>query len=705
MRKQLALALIVLISAAAGFSEERNLQTIHYVGDSDVKTTEELKQALITSAKKNTIVKTALDRIKSYADSAVLYANDPDFQEHSEDRISRQVFDLAICYTVSSENKYFDSAAILFERLIKKVSFAVFLTGGSKPDAIENRNWLLYLAKSYDILYNDLMPAERLRFGKWLKAMAAVVLKQWKWEDSKNTSIGSWQSATIGIIGCALDDDKVKETAKNMVQYQFRKMIGPEGIWREGSLELHFEAAKAFYAYAQADNSLFSMSDVGNNIYLKQMVEAPLMFLDPFGKIPGNNSTRTEYPPADIYLSAFREFREPEFGYIVEKQLGSLSDEIVLLNYFNQILPGPVRANPPFSVFNSTIGWGILRTGVTSPRKDLYARLDYGPHGGAGGHADKLSLYFCGFGRRVTTDENTDDLILDFEWAKQTLAHNTVVLNYRSQSGAKTIDDSEGLPGNLLLFDRRPGISVIEADAQNAYLDTPVKNYRRCVALTDNYFIDIFTIQSDESVAADWVFHGLGKQFAFRNAAAGEKSLNNDLIRESLLGSSSDGYQWIERVESYTANDQWSIVWSSGLRTIFLGWPGTRILIGKSGGNVEMVGDIVTKRTHTERTLIVRRINIEKTRFVAVHEILSSNIPEVKSFTKLETGTDALVLEIEGDDFKDIFLLQPKHVEKKIMIDDRNLMVTKPQRYAYVRIDKKTNKVIKNANARLERVE
>ncbi len=705
MKLKLIIVITILLSTATVFSKERKLQTIHSVGNINVKTTEELKRSLIATAKKYDIVRDALNRIKSRADNAVVLAKDLEVKEFSVEKTPLQIFDLAISYSLSSEKKYKDSAVIMFEKLIKKVPVAVFLKDVAKPNILENRNWLIFIAKSYDILYNNFSDAEKKKFGKWLKTMTTVVLKQKQWMYSKNTSEGSWQTATIGVIGCALGDEKIKNIARNMVLYQFDKMIGTDGLWLEGALDLHYEAAGAFYTYAESDNSLFFMTDADEKNYLEMMAKAPLMFLDPFGKFPGNNSTKTIYPPAKIYINAFREFNKPEFGYIVAKQFSNLTDETIIFNYSEKIKAGPIRPEPPYSIFNSTFGLGILRTGVSSPKNELYAKLDYGQHGGSGGHADKLSLYICGFGRRVTTDENTDDSILSFEWAKQTLAHNTVVINYKSQSGAKTVDDADGVPGKLLLFDRKAGISIVEANAQDSYLETPVKNYRRCVALTDKYFIDIFTIKAEKSVAADWVFHGLGKKVAFQNAVPGEKSLNNDAVRESLLGSSKNGYQWIDNVETHIANDQWSVVWSSGLKTIFLGCPKTRILLGKSGGEVERVGKIVTKRVHTDKTLIVRRINIESTRFVAVHEILSSNVPEIKSFTKLETGTSALVLEIAGDDFKDIFLIQPKHKEQKIMIDENNIMVTKSQRYAYLRIDKKTNKVITSANARLEKIE
>ncbi len=119
-----------------------------------------------------------------------------------------------------------------------------------------------------------------------------------------------------------------------------------------------------------------------------------------------------------------------------------------------------------------------------------------------------------------------------------------------------------------------------------------------------------------------------------------------------------------------------------------------------------MVGkDYVADRTYSEHTLIARRINTLDTRFIALHEILTSNKPKIKSFSRLEAGTDALILEIITDEYKDIFILQPKRIAKEMMIDTNHLVRMDPRRYAYCRINLRTGEVKKQVNMTVTEVE
>ena len=530
------------------------------------------------------------------------------------------------------------------------------------------------------------------------------------WQKWKNTTHGSWQIAAMGIVGSATDDANLLAKSRSRIRYQFRTLLGDDGLRKGGSLALNYTVTRAFIAYAESviaiKSGVYGWENKRNETYIHKLINAPLMFLDPFGMIPGSNNMKTKLPPGDIYMIAHLRYRDDMYGVISEQQIGEIDDETVLFYYKSTARKVGIFPRPLHSIISPSIGWGVLRNFANDLPKAIYARLDYGYHGGSGGSADKLDLYFCGLGRRVmsTGGNYPHNSPLRHGWTKQTLSHNTVVINYSSQLGAKTPSDPLGVPGKLLLFDRADDISVIEADARNSYPKFPLTTYRRCIAVLDDYILDIFTIGSGKPVAADWVFHGLGKQVGITHAVEGERSMNNDLIRKSLLGSESHGYNWIDYVVSYTANEQWSVTWSSGLKTIVMGQPGTRLLLGKSGGDTEMIGDSQVNRTYSEHTLIVRRINILETRFVALHEILTTNQVSIKSFARLETGTEALVLEIMTDEYKDIFILQPKKLPKEMMIDDKHLVNMQPRRYGYARIRLDNGDVVRQVNLTVNEV-
>ncbi len=719
-------ALLLFACVCAITASARNLQTIYSVGNYRIKNASEFGAAVKKRVSEEPVIEKAWRSIVARADAA-FDVKKPKIQplaveiklarknNESNIKIARAIYDSTIAWCGTRDSKYQETAINYFDAFVKKFKPEeqiddIELT--HKYHLLYARDWLPYLARSYDLLFNSLSDKKKKKFGVWLKAMVEVINEKDVWAKWRNTTHGAWQTAAIEIVGKATEDANLLVSARRRILYQLENVIGPDGLWPGGSLALNYTATRAFLAYAEVNlpgkGRAYRWKNKFKESYLHNLINAPLMFIDALGAIPGSDNMKTELPPGDIYLVAYLRYRDDLYGEIMERQIDKIDDEKILVYYWKPKRKVNIFPRPLYSVVSPSMGWGILRKFANKPAKSLYARLDYGPHGSSGGNADKLDLYFCGLGRRVVSSGGSYavDSPLRFGWTKQTLAHNTVVLNYQSQLGAETPSDPNGVPGKLLLFDRNDDINVVEADAQKSYPKAPLTSYRRCIAMPDDYILDIFTIISSKPIAADWVIHGLGKQVVINNAVKGECALNNKLARAGLLGSKTDGYNWIDNVQSYKANEQWSVIWSSGLRTIMMGQPGTRLLLGESGGDARIIGDDhVADRTYSEHTLIARRINTLDTRFIALHEILTTNQPKIKSFARLEAGTDALILEIITDEYKDIFILQPKRIAKEMMIDERHLVSMNPRRYGYCRIDLKTGKAIKQVNLTVNEVE
>jgi hypothetical protein len=572
------------------------------------------------------------------------------------------------------------------------------------------RDWLPKMAFCFDVLHDGMPRDQRSMIAGWLRQCAGQVAEQGTYNRVQGTSHAAWYAAAAGMVGIAIQDEALVRQAEQRLHMLCERYLGSDGMLVNGSLVQHFSALRALLQYSEASmlrsDCPYQWRDPQKQLYVRKMLDAPLALVDPFGRIPGNNRALTHRPPADIYQIAALRYNDPGYGAFARQDARDLTPEQVL-RY------GPPRSNvraearPPYSIISPTLGWAMLRSVARTPAQELCARLDYGVHGGRAGHADRLSLYFSGFGRHIMTDDDgyAEASPLRLGWAKQTLAHNTVVLNYRSQAGAETVYDSRGVPGTLVLFDRTPSLSVAEAEARAAYPTLGLASYRRCVAVADIYVLDIFTVIATRAITADWVFHGLGKKVAVVHAAPGERSLNNEMVETSMLGTDKAGYRWIDDVQSYTANEQWGVTWSSGLHTIMMGQPGTRILLGKSGGTATQADERIENRSYSQHTLIARRANVLDTRFVAVHEILYTNKLPVLSFARLETGTDALVLEVMGKRFKDIFVLQTRRVEQKLMVDEKHELTLEPRRYAYARFALPANTLVERVNCSVTALE
>ncbi len=704
----------------------RDLQTFCSVGKYRVKSAREFGAAIKKRVNEEPVVKKAWKNIVSRADAA-LAVEKPEIKSlvveikpardnnKSNVKAARAIYDSAIVWCAKRNSKYLESAISYFDEFTIKFNPEEQIGGIEsyhKYHLLYARDWLPYLAKSYDLLYDSLSKKEKKKYRVWLKGMTDVISEDEVWMKWRNTTHGSWQTAALALVGKATEDANLLVIARRRILYQLENVFGPEGLLPGGSLVLNYTATRALLAYAEANlpgrGRAYNWKHKSGESYIHRVINAPLMFIDALGAIPGSDNMKTGLPPGDVYLIAYLRYRDDLYGEIMERQIDKISDEKLLVYYCKPGRSVNIFPRPLYSILSPSMGWGVLRQFANNPAKSLYARLDYGQHGGSSGNADKLDLYFCGLGRRVINSGGSYavDSPLRFGWTKQTLSHNTVTINYRSQVGAKTPSDMDGVPGKLLLFDRNDNINVIEADARDSYPKIPLTSYRRCIAMPDDYIIDVFTIISSKPIAVDWAIHGLGKQVVIGDAVKGECALNNKLAKEGLLGSKTDGYNWIDNVVSYTANEQWNVIWSSGLRTIMMGQPGTRLLLGESGGDARIIGkDYVTDRTHTEHTLIARRINTLDTRFIALHEILTTNQPKIKSFARLEAGTDALILEILTDEYKDIFILQPKRIAKEMMIDEKHLVSMNPRRYGYLRINLKDGKAVKQVNLTVSEVE
>lgn len=703
---------VVAYDAAAS----REFQTIYSIGGYRVKTPASLGTAVKLLARDEPAVRVAWQQVEERARNAFraplrlaplgvplqqALANN----ELNEDA-ARTLVALTYAFCVTG-NQHYRAKSLEYLR-----AFATTFPAGALAMGVETnhqrhtlyaRDWLPNLALAYDVLYNDMSSAERNAYGAWLRGTVGFIQQQANWDKVRRTSHAAWYAAAVGIVGSAIGDDRMVQIAEQRMRVVCDRMLGQDGFWATGSLLQQYSATRALLAFSEAtllrSDYAYKWHNARGESFLRLMLEAPLGLVDPFGAIPSNDRTPTRVPPGDIYLIAGLRYNDPLYRAFARQAKDDSTPELILRYGLGRALPHAV-ARPAYSIVSPTLGWAVLRTPNVPPARQLYARLEYGQHGGRFGHADKLNLYLCGFGRRVTIDDDRYGIEspLRLGWAKQTLAHNTVVVNYRSQLGAESLYDAGGQPGTLLLFDRTPFLSVAEADARNVYPMAPLAVYRRCIVLADTYALDIFTLVATRAITADWVFHGAGKDVEVLHAILGERSLNNEMVENSLLGSDKYGYRWIDDVSSYTANEQWSVTWGSGLHTIMMGQPDTRVLLGRSGGEASLIGDRIENRTHTTSTLIARRANVLDTRFVALHEILSTNLPFVTSFARLETGVDALVLEVTGKRFRDIFILQSRRVPQQMMVDDTHQVTMEPRRYAYLRFALPGNKIVTRIN-------
>lgn len=166
-------------------------------------------------------------------------------------------------------------------------------------------------------------------------------------------------------------------------------------------------------------------------------------------------------------------------------------------------------------------GFAMLRP---STGHDRGAMIRYGPtlnHG----HCDELGLHLYGAGRELSYDPgHKPKRHFLHSYLKQTVAHNTVVVNETSQ--VPPTDPG----GSVAFFGTGDGYTAVELSNPGAYAHEDVDEYRRTLAYLDvdanrSYLVDLFRVGGSNLETVDYAFHGGGVGFdtslAFGDRAEG----------------------------------------------------------------------------------------------------------------------------------------------------------------------------------------
>lgn len=214
-------------------------------------------------------------------------------------------------------------------------------------------------------------------------------------------------------------------------------------------------------------------------------------------------------------MSMYREPGDP-FG-------GSFTDRVWLLFHGGE--PPAGAGLPPADWLRSVTaanllgvkGMAVLRAGEGPDAQGLLLR--FGPSLNHG-HLDDLNIDYLALGRDLTYDlgyARSAATQTQTSWARQTLSHNLVVVDERSQGESGTSG------GSLGWLAETPGVRAVEASAEAAYAKPGVTLYRRLCALVGEappfYLLDVFRVRGGRK--HDWVFHAPAADVEFSGVKLG----------------------------------------------------------------------------------------------------------------------------------------------------------------------------------------
>lgn len=352
--------------------------------------------------------------------------------------------------------------------------------GGKRySQSLDDAYGIIKLAQAYDLIYDwsGITPQARERVETdFFAATVASIYQMYLVYDGRNNHM-TWFNAAAATVGTVLGRTDMLERALNGpkgLRVQFVESVTAEGLWYEGATAYHFYALQAILQTVDAVQG--GGVDLTGNPVLKKLFRTPLELAYPNGQLPAINDSDRSSIAGHRRIYAFAAQTWPD------ADLKAFAESGTLPTY-------------PSRLYEDA-GLVYLRRG--SGIRAVTAILDFGQHGGHHGHPDKLNLMLYAQGQELFLDPGrlTYRCPEHTSWTRQSVAHNTVVID-RSSQRAKA--------GMMLQFVPGPMFDIAVARADEVYRGVSLE---RALVLFDHVLIDLFRVSSQQTHTLDWLLHG-----------------------------------------------------------------------------------------------------------------------------------------------------------------------------------------------------
>lgn len=425
--------------------------------------------------------------------------------------------------------------------------------------SLNDSNWLVYVSQAYDCVYNYLSEKERKHLEKDLfKPFANFISVENPQFFNRVHNHSTWGTVAVGMIALVMDNDTLLERALNglktdnlkegmkdndggFIKVEGQKLgffgnldapFSPDGYYTEGPYYQRY-AMYPFLIFAEALENVkpeVKIFEYKDGVLLKA-VTALINLSDADGDFfPLNDAQKgMSYYSRELVTAVDIAYyfggNDPELLSIAEKQ-----DRVVLddtgLSVAMAIEEGKAK---PFIKKSIELrdgpngkqgGVGILRS------DDMELVFKYAAQGLSHGHYDKLSyslyedgdevIQDYGLARFVNIEQKGGGNYLkeNTTWAKQTIAHNTLVQNETSHFNGKYEMGSKHHSEKYIFNAENSTLQVVSAIERNAYPGTEL--HRTMALIKDSsyakpYVLDIMKVKSNTSNQYDLPCYYLGQ--------------------------------------------------------------------------------------------------------------------------------------------------------------------------------------------------
>lgn len=528
------------------------------------------------------------------------------------------LYGAGLLYRITGNKAYADYARQMLLSYAK-----LYPTLGQHPDgrgeaagrlfwqSLNDSVWLVYGVQGYDAIRDTLSPEDRKTIDdRVFRPMVAFLMSGKTFGIIHNHA--TWACAGVGMTGYVLRDRTLADKALKGLDLtgtsgflrQIDELFSPDGYYTEGPYYQRY-AIHPFMVLAHA----IAMNDPAQGIFarrdgvLLKATRATIQqtyggFFFPLNDALADKSLKTDELYASVAI-AYGQTHDPAYLSVAKGQgRTTLSPEGLAVA--RDVAGGKDKPFP----FASTLlrdgpngdqgAMAILRSGSGDDAQVLVAKNT--AQGMGHGHFDRLSWILYDNGAPIVTDygaarflnvEAKDGgryLAENESWAKQTIAHNTLVVNQTSDFG-----------GDWRQGQTKPARQIFYADAGATRISTsrmddawPGVRFRRTLAqltidgLKQPVVLDLLTVQGDKPAQYDLPLHYAG-QFIDTGFP-----LTSHVAERPVLGAKA-GYQhlWVDATGTPGA-DNATFTWLNGGRFYtyrMLPPAGASVIFAESGAN------------------------------------------------------------------------------------------------------------------------
>ncbi len=479
--------------------------------------------------------------------------------------------------------------------------------------------WLVHVTQAYDCVYDYLSPTDRKNIESNLLRPAV----KFATEDREKVfnmihNHGIWNVAGVAMAGYVMGDKDMVERAvygskkdkKTGFLANIDGLFSPDGYYIEGSYYLRYAIMPTILLAKTINNN-----QPGLHIYaykdstIAKAIPNLIQQTDPLGQfLPFNDVIKEKaWTSGELVYAvdiAYNDIRQdPSLLYVVEQQ-----GRVMLSGDGVAVAKAVAEGKSPknFSWKSMELrdgskgdqgGVAMLRYGQ---RPDaMAATMKYGTYGMEHGHLDKLGIGFYDQDREILSEYGAARFINieqkrggrylpeNKTFANQTIAHNTVTVDQKSNYGGDTKKANDFNAMRYYFNAAAPGLQIVSAKDTTAYPGVKMQRTLVLVQLDDERFerpilLDLFNLQSAKSHQYDLAYYYQGPFIS--------TSVSYDYERELQPLGGTQGYQhlWL-RAQGTATKDNESFTWMNNARfyTITtLSDPGeSQLLMVQSGAN------------------------------------------------------------------------------------------------------------------------